>query len=286
MTDINWSLIDDYEFVYLTADLLKKMGFVDTAIQGSGPDGGLDLLATELVPFAIQGQQPFRWGIQCKFSVGGISKSVNDQEIRDVTGILASDRYSSQDLRGYLVVTNRKIAQNVIERLRGLNKTTPYRTAFLDGHQLLHRLNDHSDLVEKYFGESKQMVRALGKPLVESVIRDSRYELEVEIRAGHAASSIRVPAMLDTGAEMSVIPQKLIDLLNIPGYIAIRVQYKAGSPRFQRAVFAEIRVQDCNWITDRFLVLETEVALLGRTFLQHFNVLIDSRKSIMKLWPK
>src|ERR1043165_4257843 len=88
MTSIDWNRIDDHEFVQLTADLLRKMGFVDIQVQGIGPDGGVDLIATELVAFAIQGQQRFPWGIQCKFSKNGTRMSVNDREIRDVTGYL------------------------------------------------------------------------------------------------------------------------------------------------------------------------------------------------------
>ncbi len=115
MDSINWNLIDDSEFVYLVADLMRRRGFVDIQVQGDGPDGGLDLISTELIPFAVQGSQPFRWGIQCKFSTTGNKKSVNDGEIRDIEGILRSDRYSTHSLRGYMVITNRRITQNVIE---------------------------------------------------------------------------------------------------------------------------------------------------------------------------
>ena len=123
MKTIEWSQIDDYLFVKLVGEFLAKLGFVDIEYQGEGADGGIDLFATELVPYTIQGRVPFRWAIQCKFSEKGTAKAVNDSEIKDVEGILRSERYSAQDARGYMFVTNRRLVQNVIERLRGINDT-------------------------------------------------------------------------------------------------------------------------------------------------------------------
>ena len=86
MDDIQWSTIDDYLFVKIVGEVLARLGFVDIDYQGDGPDGGVDIFATELVPFAMQGRTPFRWAIQCKFSENGNESSVNDREIRDVEG--------------------------------------------------------------------------------------------------------------------------------------------------------------------------------------------------------
>src|SRR2546425_12726370 len=119
MESIDWTQIDDYTFVKLVGEMLTQLGFVNVDYQGVGPDGGIDLFATELVPFTVQGRIPFRWAIQCKFSRKGVNESVNDAEVRDIEGILRSERYQAQELRGYLLVTNRKVTQNVIERLRG-----------------------------------------------------------------------------------------------------------------------------------------------------------------------
>src|SRR4051812_11026473 len=119
MKKIEWKLIDDFEFVHLAADVLRRLGFIDVHIQGDGPDGGFDLFATELVSFAISGSQPFRWGIQCKFSTSGRQRAVNDRDIRDVEGTLRSERFYAQHLRGYMLITNRRVSQNVIERLAG-----------------------------------------------------------------------------------------------------------------------------------------------------------------------
>jgi hypothetical protein len=65
MNKVDWKLIDENEFVHLVAELLREFGFTGIEVQGAGPDGGLDLFATEPVNFAIGGPTPFRWGIQC-----------------------------------------------------------------------------------------------------------------------------------------------------------------------------------------------------------------------------
>jgi hypothetical protein len=129
ITRMDWTRLDDYLFVKLVGELLGRLGFVDVDYQGDGPDGGIDLFATELLPFAIQGRTPFRWAVQCKFSSDGQQSSVNDREIRDVEGLLRSERYVVQEPRGYMLATNRKIVQNVVERLRGIDRRSQYRTA-------------------------------------------------------------------------------------------------------------------------------------------------------------
>jgi len=44
MSDLVWTDMNDALFVVLVADLLQQMGFIEIQPQGSGPDGGLDLL--------------------------------------------------------------------------------------------------------------------------------------------------------------------------------------------------------------------------------------------------
>jgi len=285
MTSIDWNRIDDREFVYLTADLLRKMGFVDLLVQGTGPDGGLDLIATELVSFAVQGQQPFKWGIQCKFSANGTRMSVNDSEIRDVTGILTSDRYSTHDLRGYMVVTNRSVVQNVVERLRGINRTSAFRTAYLDGHDLQQRLAEHPDVVEKYFGEVKTVARKLGVPIAICQLLDSQYMVEIQVKANLGNSPVvTLEALLDTGAELSVLPKRVVDQLGVVGYYEQQIEYASGELFEAVSCFVDIRLMEGQWLNSQVLILDTDIAMLGQDFLKHFTVLIDANEGIAKLW--
>lgn len=155
--NIDWKQIDHNSFVHLVGDLLRRLGFVDIDHQGDGPDGGIDIFATELVPFTIQGRVPFRWAVQCKFSSDPSDKSVNDREVRDVSGVLLSERYAEKRPKGYMLVTNRSIVQNVVERLRGIEGAMQFRTARVDGTQLTKLLEDQELLRDTYFGDAPRI---------------------------------------------------------------------------------------------------------------------------------
>jgi hypothetical protein len=163
MAEIRWSKLDDYQFVKLVDELLGRLGFVDVDYQGDGPNGGIDLFATELVPFTIRGRTPFRWAIQGKFSADGQDGSVSDREVRDVEGILRSERYAGRDPRGYMLITNRRIVQNVIERLRGVDRRSQFRTARVDQAHLESLLVDQPEVMQRYFGD-RDSSRGLGRP--------------------------------------------------------------------------------------------------------------------------
>ena len=163
-----WNLLNDESFVYLVSDTLTASGYV-VRHQGDGPDGGVDVFATQSISFAFD-THPFTWAVQCKFSASP-SKAVNDSEIRDVEGILRSSRFQSLRPRGYLLVTNRRISQNVVERLRGINDQSEFRTCGIDGNRLMSLLHVNPGIVLKYFtnpgdgrpvgGEVKQLQAAI-----------------------------------------------------------------------------------------------------------------------------
>lgn len=287
MNEINWDLIDDYEFVYLAADLLRRLGFVDIHVQGTGPDGGLDLIATELLSFAVQGAQPFRWGIQCKFSKTGMQMSVNDSEIKDVEGILRSDRYAVHDLRGYMIITNRKIVQNVLERLRGINRGSQFRTTYIDGTQLQHRLAEHPEVIEKYFGEAKESIQNLGQPItVAGVDEISKFFLDVEISSpSKSEDSITVKAILDTGAQMSVVPQKTIEHLEPLMYSVRRIRSASGAVTNAKSCFVDIRLGNASFSSIEVLALDIDYALLGQNLIKQLVILLDGPNNLIKVWP-
>ena len=162
MIKLKWELLDDEWFVLLAADVLIARGYA-IQYQGAGPDGGVDIFATQtiLIGFDIQ---PFTWAVQCKFSRSPAkAKAVNDSEIKDIEGILRSSRYQTLKPRGYMLVTNRRIAQNVIERLRGVNDQTAFRTCAMDGKRLTTFLAENTKLVLEYFTDSAKLTVASDK---------------------------------------------------------------------------------------------------------------------------
>ena len=287
MDHIKWERIDDREFIHIVADLLRSIGFIDVHIQGDGPDGGLDLIATELVRFAIQGAQAFTWGIQCKFSKAGARKAVNDNEIKDVEGILRSDRYSGHRLRGYMIITNRRIVQNVIERLQGIDRGSQFRTASLEGVQLNRRLAEQPELIEKYSQASPRRVEELGLPtLLQSQVDDkARHLVAVEAWSEEDQPRRTVMAILDTGASMSVIPESTYRNVG-PSVCTVRKVTSAAStePVLAQACILNLRIGDLVFRDHEVLVLNTHYAILGQDILKNYSVLFDGPNQAVKVW--
>lgn len=286
MLEIDWSRIDDHLFVELTGDLLSRLGFVDIDYQGDGSDGGIDLFATELVPFAIQGRTPFRWAIQCKFSKKAGQASVNDNEVRDVEGILRSERYQGQAPRGYMLVTNRHIVQNVIERLRGIDRNSSFRTARLDYSQLVSLLLEHPEIIDRYFSHLDEIPLSLGFPdAVISSKHDGQERLipTVTIRVQDLNSTkppITTHAVLDTAAEVSVIPTSIIEKLEIPPIDCRKVQVFGGVIRNVLVYFINLSIEGGDFGAIKVLGADTSRALIGQDVLTLYSILIQKDGTI------
>ena len=238
------------------------------------------MFATELLPFTVQGRIPFRWAIQCKFSVNGKAASVNDAEVRDVEGILRSDRYQSQEPRGYMLVTNRKIVQNVVERLRGIDRRSQYRTARMDGSHLESMLAAHSELVERYFGERRHGPFGFGKPVVivpppAGDSRSSPPSILVELSAltGTPTLPTKVHAILDTGSSISVVPQQMIHALGLKPLGYSRVATPSG--QMQLPTFAvQIGIEQVGQFQVQIMAAELDTVIIGRDILGGFGTFI------------
>ena len=281
MTTIDWSKTDDYQFVKLTTDLLDRLGFVDIDQQGAGPDGGIDILATELIPFAIQGRKPFRWAIQCKFSALGLKGSVNDRDVQDVEGILRSERYTAQEIRGYLLVTNRQIVQNVVERLRGIDRNSNWRTARVDGAALESLLFEHPRLINRYFPSPESDRGALGTPrLIATPIATGRSgkrlsKVAVEVRNPTNGVVVKTDAIIDTGAEMTTIPRQVAEELGptIDGYVSVGTV--SGSPTQHRTVTVDLVVERLLFSNVTMVEVDLPYILLGQDVLSGLRILLE-----------
>jgi len=292
MSKIRWELIDEKVFVYLVADLLRELGFTAIQYQGDGPDGGLDLFATELVSLGIQDQQPFRWGIQCKFSIGGKRRSVSEAEIRDVEGILRSDGYLSQDLCGYMLVTNRRIAQNVLERLRGIDRRSPFRTSAIDGTQLELLLADRQDLTERYFDRLQAKLSQLGAPTLVGM-PDTTYSppvpiVQIRLRAPYQKGPAKtVSAIFNPGADMTVVPGEAVtELPPTPGGF-VAVEDFTGKVILMKHQLLNVEIGDADIGTVPVLVgASSGHALIGRDILKHLVILWDGPNGSLQVWVK
>jgi predicted aspartyl protease len=285
MKKIEWSRVDEYTFVYLVADLFRSLGFVDILIQGDGPDGGLDLMATELLSFAVQGAKPFRWGMQCKYSAKGSRRSVNDREISDVEGILRSDRYSTHDLGGYMLVTNRRISQNVIERLRGIDKRSPFRASYVDEALLSQLVSDKQKLMDKYFSALADITSDLGAPMAVGELRPKggRPVVPIKIRTHNCDEVIELKAIIDTGAVMSVVPLSVIERFRPLDYSYRRVRSATGETTL-RSVYLTISIGGSEYVDTEVLTGEFREALIGFDLLKQMTLVLDGPNGLVKLW--
>jgi hypothetical protein len=277
---VNWRELDEHEFVKLVGELLARLGFVDIDYQGAGPDGGVDLFATELLPFTVQGRVPFRWAIQCKFSAAGASRAVTDAEVRDIEGILRSDRYQVQDPRGYMLVTNRRIAQNVIERLRGVDRASPYRTARLDGSGLVSMLSEHPELFLRYFGGARDLPDSPDRPSVivppthgANKTMAPMIAIKLANPADESVPALAAQALIDTGSSISAIPEEFVEILRLQPVGVISLHTPGGVDEVSR-YHVRLQIAPGNEFLVEVVALSVPMVLVGRDMLSKFSVTI------------
>ncbi len=275
-------------FVKLVGELLGRLGFVDVDYQGDGPEGGIDLFATELLPFTVQGRTPFRWAIQCKFSSDPRNKSVNDREVQDVEGILRSDRYLSQNAKGYLLVTNREIVQNVVERLRGIDRQSQYRTARLDGGQLESMLADHKELVRRYLDSGPSTGKGPPALIFVPIAVGSSGEkigIPIEVRRFPNGGSARATAIVDTGSEVTIVPLPLLESIGAVQTGSVQVRSVASEVMELSEFVIGLAIEQVFLSPVRAFGMNTELVLLGRNALKAFTVLIDPTGTVTLFGP-
>ena len=285
MASLDWKHIDDHDFVYLCADLLRNLGFIDVLIFGDGPDGGLDLLASELVSFAFQGQRPFRWGIQCKFSVAGKHRAVTDRDVSDVEGILRSDRYVQHALRGYLLMTNRRVAQNVVERLQGIDRQSQFRATYTTGEDFEQMLINRPHLVDKYFVVLPDLRRRIGRPTLLSPISHDNLVVPVEVKdAFFPEKVVKVEGIFDQGADISTIPGYVVKVLNLTARDTIEIIDFTGTTIRQDVYFVKLRIADGEFVAARAIATHASEVSIGNDILKQMAYLVDGPNRVIKVW--
>ncbi|ESA38466.1 hypothetical protein N836_31490 [Leptolyngbya sp. Heron Island J] len=280
MSDLAWEAINDQLFVKLTGTLLSRYGFIDLDYQGTGPDGGIDLFATELVTFTVQGSVPFRWAIQCKYSSEPSDKSVKASEISDISGILRSQRYAVQKPQGYMLVTNRRITQTVVERLRGINDTTEFRTARIDGDRVESMLSEKPEISDAFFGS-----QILGTPAITARNPKGRY---LESRPKTSVTFRLIEGMQATGPcaswvcrELLIDPHSIQTTLNRSQFEALgAIPYpRSEEPEWskhkgQPAAILELEIDGIKHFCRVTMVENDQECVLGSEILQKYITVI------------
>jgi predicted aspartyl protease len=83
-------------------------------------------------------------------------------------------------------------------------------------------------------------------------------------------SSRRVPAQLDTGADLSAIPQEVADELELLAARTILAESYDGSRTDIRTYFVTLEIAQARFRSLEVVLIPENYALLGRDVLNHF----------------
>lgn len=287
MPNLDWSRLDDVLFVSLASDILRARGFADIRPLGQGPDGGLDILATELLPFALKGKTPFRWGVQCKFTKDPASaNAVGESDVRDVEATLSDPRFGDPRPQGYALISNRKVTVTVSSRLRGIDERGAFRTATLSWPDLEAAVAADPQIVRKYFGPENEELTNLGPPAVVASIAEQRSpKIEVDVAFGSARE--RIAASIDTGSVKTFVPISLMRRLRATttrGFVVTNLA--TGMPYTVNAFVVDLVVAGRTFAAlETYAMNDAPYVVIGSDVLSSFVVVFDGPRGNLKLWP-
>lgn len=142
---------DGEEFEDLCEDLLKAMGFnvFQPERSGRGPDGGKDIIATEMRYSSItDSYRKIRWIVQCKNN----SKANMSVKPSEINGIM--DRIIRHNCDGYLLMTSTIPSTDLEQNIHSIDNDpkTKYEATFWAKNRLSDEILKHRLIYEKYFG--------------------------------------------------------------------------------------------------------------------------------------
>jgi hypothetical protein len=172
--------------------------------------------------------------------------------------------------------------QNVIERLRGIDRRSQFKTARIDGSFLETLLSEHPKLLEKVFGDQQFEQRGLGTPDAMILPSDGSTQsaplyIPIRLKSSNSsnAATVEVRAMIDTGASVTCIPLPIIESLGLSPTGVVQVATPHGHSVVKR-YDVQIEIERLGNFTVAVVGLEMDTALLGRDILSRFSILIHA----------
>jgi Restriction endonuclease len=144
---LDWQNLSPAEFENLCFDLLLKEGFTNVVYYGGSGDRARDFVGESLVSFpdAIEN---IKYLIQCKRILG---QALSVSDISSVKEWMdASDEY-----RRTLIMITTNVSPNTRDWISSINKKSKYTMTIWDKFELEQRLSKHSDVLHKYFANTK-----------------------------------------------------------------------------------------------------------------------------------
>lgn len=106
-------------------------------------------------------------------------------------------------------------------------------------------------------------------------------ELPVRIASPDGERGVLLPALVDTGADLSVLPLSLVRVLALPLVGEVRLQGFGGGEQPWPLYAAEVQVES---LRDIFQVLAFgSEALLGRDVLNHLRLVLDGPRLTLEV---
>jgi signal transduction histidine kinase len=153
---------------------LAKEGF-RVEDQGVGPDGGVDIIATQKVAFQAGYERSYKWAVQAKYRRAATT-AVTPHDLGNIGNLLS--RFEAD---GFLLITNGRPTNKCFLEIRSISQGKPptYLANVWDNRLLESKLFKHDDVRRRYFGSPGD------KAIL--VVDDQRTALEV---VDHLLSSL------------------------------------------------------------------------------------------------
>jgi hypothetical protein len=284
---LDWKGITEHEFIALSADVLRSAGFSQVQMQpGGSPREGIDILATELVPFTLGGRRPLRWAIRCEFSPNGEKSILRPEEFQEIDSVFRSERLTCHNLRGYMLVTNRRVTQNVIGLLQETACRFGHRTMIIGATELANLLGTHRSIVDNYFGEHRHRFAHLGPPAEASTAACAAHgpNIIVQVEAPFdPRRRLSTEAVVNMGSSLSMLPESVLTPLGIAPSQKMLFETAFGQSRLN-VYDVVLKVAGRRFEGVQAIGGVHGYGLIGMNVLANFLVLYDGPNKGLRLW--
>lgn len=144
---IDFSKINDEDFEFLTADLLRCQKFIIESLPSRGPDQGKDMIAVRYVTDDLGMTDNERCLVQCKhLFISG--KSVREADIGNF-----ETKMKQHNANRYLLVTTSTVSETVKNQFEAVTKdgSSPRKATYWAKNDLIEKIQNNPDISRKYF---------------------------------------------------------------------------------------------------------------------------------------
>jgi predicted aspartyl protease len=116
---------------------------------------------------------------------------------------------------------------------------------------------------------------------------ETKPAVDATIRASESHKSISISTVIDTGADITVIPEEQLKKLGTNlNYSIIRVMDFSGKEQLMRTYFVEMSLAEGQFFPIEVIASNSKHSLLGWDFLKRLSILIDGPENKLKIWKK